>query len=164
MNNTSRKYVWVLVGLAGTCYSLNVRSEPAFKGNCQNIGMTAMEPVGDRAGHNLSVSQYTCRIEGGPLDGSVMTGSSSWEWDGPNGIGRAGAGVYRKAGTVVVYDHSDAQITLNMVDGKPAGFVSTGHGHYTMGTGSAAALQGRAYSFVARSSGFNQFVLEVNQE
>ena len=42
--------------------------ENHFKIACQNIGAAggAPEPVGDRAGHAISVTQQSCRIESGP--------------------------------------------------------------------------------------------------
>jgi hypothetical protein len=51
--------------------------------SCQDVGASQPEPLGDREGHSISVSHDSCRTDSGPLAGSVETGTSVWEWDGP---------------------------------------------------------------------------------
>ena len=34
---------------------------------CQGVGMDTPEPLGDREGHLISVGQYSCRAEFGPV-------------------------------------------------------------------------------------------------
>ena len=38
------------------------------------------EPAGDREGHMISVDHYSCRMEGGPMDGAVVTGGDITDW------------------------------------------------------------------------------------
>jgi hypothetical protein len=156
--------ITALTLVAGLSFSAGAQAQPTFKNYCQSVGTAPQEPIGDRAGHAISASSMSCRIEGGPMDGSVMTGLLFWEWDGPNAIGRGAIGIYRKAGSSLIFSNSEAKNTLIMVDGKVTGFSSTGRGTYTLGTGSAAALTGKGYSFVTKSTGLNQFVVETTND
>jgi hypothetical protein len=140
------------------------QGQPTYRNFCQTAGTAPQEPIGDRAGHAISASTMTCRVEGGPMDGAVMTGSLFWEWDGPNASGRGAIGIYRKAGASLIWSNSEAKNSQIMVDGKVTGFSSTGRGTYTLGTGSAAALTGKGYTFVTKSTGFNQFVIETTND
>jgi hypothetical protein len=140
------------------------QGQPTYRNFCHTAGTAPQEPIGDRAGHAISALTMICRVEGGPMDGAVMTGSLLWEWDGPSAMGRGGIGIYRKAGASLIWSNSEAKNTLIMVDGKVTGFSSTGRGTYTLGTGSAAALTGKGYTFVTKSTGFSQYVIETTNE
>jgi len=131
-----------------------------YKGICHNIGIAPQEPLGDREGHAISVSPYTCRLEGGPLDGGVLTGVSIYEWDKANAVGLSGNGVGRKAGASWVYQLGEFKNALTMADGKVTGFLATGQGTYKMATGTAASLAGKTFSYTARPSGTGQFVID----
>jgi hypothetical protein len=49
------------------------------------------EPAGDREGHMISVDHYSCRMEGGPMDGAVVTGGDITDWGkNNNGTGSSG--------------------------------------------------------------------------
>ena len=64
-----------------------VAQENHFKVTCQDVGASgAREPVGDREGHAISVSQESCRIESGPWSGAVLTDTDTWEWEGTNAV------------------------------------------------------------------------------
>jgi hypothetical protein len=56
-----------------------VAQETSFKQICQEVGGNAPEPVGDREGHTITVSQYSCRVDSGPMSGGVVTGTAIWE-------------------------------------------------------------------------------------
>ena len=106
-----------------------------YKCLCQNIGTVPQEPLGDREGHAVWVTPYTCRVEGGPLDGGVLTGTTIYEWDKTSAIGLSGNGVGRKAGGMVVYQLGEFKNALTMADGKVTGFLGSGQGTYKMATG-----------------------------
>lgn len=131
---------------------------------CNNVGNNAPEALGDREGHAISVSDYACRVEGSSSDGGLLTGRTIYEWDKTNAVGLTGSGVTRKPGATTSYINTETKAALTMVDGKPAGVSGSGRGHYTMATGSAAALKGKSYSFTFKSTGPGQFVVDVKLE
>jgi hypothetical protein len=49
---------------------------PTYRSVCHVVGAAPQEPLGDREGHAISVTSCTCRVEGGDLDGGVLTGKS----------------------------------------------------------------------------------------
>ena len=136
----------------------------AFRCVCQDIGTSPREPLGDREGHAVSVTSYTCRVEGGPLDGGVLTGTTIYEWDKTNAIGLSANGVGRKAGATLVYQLSEFKNALTLVDGRVTGFLGSGQGTYKMATGSAASLAGKTFSYVVRPTGSSQFAIDVKVE
>lgn len=136
-------------------------SNVTTKLHCTNVGHNPPEALGDRPGHSIAFSEFTCIAEGGPLDGGVMSGTGIWEWDGVNGVGRAGFGVTRVRGGHLVYVNTETKNTLTVVDGKVTGFVITGRGHYPVAAGVAAPFLGKTYSFVAKPGpGPGRFVIE----
>ena len=137
----------------------------SWKLSCQNVGSSPPEPMGDREGHNLSTGGYSCRTEGGPMDGAIVTGHSVWEWDKGSAVRAAGYGVYRKPGAMVVYQHVDGQFNLVTGDGgKVTGWTATGSGPYTSTAGAGSVLKGKKFSFSARSTAPGQFTVDVKAE
>jgi hypothetical protein len=132
----------------------------SFKSYCHVFG-TAMEPIGDRAGHAIAAPTITCRTEGGPLDGSILSGTYYAEWDGTKAILHANVGIMRKPGATAIYSSTEANASLIIVDGKVTGLTASGRGTYLMATGSASALAGKGYTYVSKSLGFGQFLLET---
>ena len=150
---------------AGLAISGIAQAQPTYKNYCQSAGpAVAMEPIGDRAGHAISAGSYSCRTEGGPMDGAVVIGSNYFEWDGPSAIARGSIGISRKAGSSLIYAITEQKNTLIMVDGKVTGVSGSGRGTYTLGTGAAAALTGKGFTFVFKNTGFNQFVTEATHD
>jgi hypothetical protein len=137
------------------------QTTPAYKIHCMTTGTNAMEPIGDRSGHSISVGQSTCKVDGGPLDGGLMTASAVYEWDGVNGVSKASNGVVRKPGAMAIYVNTDFKTTLTMAEGKVIGSVSSGSGHFILATGTAASLADKAYSFTGKSTGPGQVTLEI---
>lgn len=140
-------------------------AEPiGWKLQCQAIGSNPQEPIGDREGHALTVNQYSCRVEGGPLDGAILTGQNTSEWD--KGVGKrlGGFGIYRKPGAMAVYQYGDGQTQLLSTDGKVTGFRATGVVTYVMATGPAAVLQGRKATYSATNTGPGTFSVDVKAE
>jgi hypothetical protein len=140
------------------------QSAVIYKSTCQDVGMGAREPLGDRDGHAIAVGQYSCRNEGGIEDGSIMTGGIVWEWDKNAGIMLSGNGVIRKPGALAVYQNSDGKIALTTTDGKVTGVTGTAKGVYKTASGSMAPLAGKSFNATFHSTGPGQFVIEVTVE
>lgn len=151
----------VSAGLTAVPVSVLAQTSNVTKLDCTAVGNSPPEALGDRPGHSISISEFTCIGEGGPLNGGVMWGTGIWEWDGINAVGRAGSGVVRGRGGHIVYVNTEMKNTLTMVDGKVTGFVITGRGYYPVATGVAAPVQGKTYSYVGKPGpGPGRFVLE----
>ena len=154
----------IAAALISLSSAADAQSAVSWKLQCQSVGNSAQEPAGDRDGHAVNVSPYSCRAEGGPMDGAVLTGVGVYEWNGTVGTGLTGHGVYRKPGALAVYQHNDFKIDLTLADGKATGFTATGRGSYKMATGSAASLAGKSYSYTARPTGPGQLTVDVKVE
>lgn len=136
----------------------------AHVARCRNVGTSPLEPLGDREGHALSTSQISCRIEGGPMDGAMLAGTTVWEWQGSSAVGLYGNGVSRKPGAAMVYVNSDMKLAPVMDGGRMVGTTASGRGRYVMATGSAAGLLGKTYSFTTKPTGYGEFVIEVKPD
>ncbi len=125
--------------------------------DCHYVGISTIEPLGDREGHGLRVAPLSCVITAGPLSGGVFTGTTIWEMDKSGGAFLAGNGVLRKPGAMVVELLTDGKLELVMSDGKVIGATTTGHGRYVMAVGSAASLSGKTwvYTTKATATGFS---------
>jgi hypothetical protein len=128
---------------------------------CQSVGTGPQEPLGDREGHNISLTTFSCRVEGGPLDGGLVTGNAVYEWEKTNAVGLTASGVVRKPGATAVFQLGDFKNTLTVVDGKVTGYVATGQGTYKLATGSASSLAGKAFSYTSRPNGWSQFAVDI---
>lgn len=154
----------VSAGLIAVPVSVVAQASAPIKLHCLNIGNTTPETLGDRPGHSIAVGELTCRVEGGPLNGGVMTGTQVYEWDGVNGVGKAGFGVTRTPDAKAVYVNTEMKNTLTLTDGKVTGFVATGRGYYPVATGAASSLAGKTYSYVAKPTGSGQFIIETTMD
>lgn len=131
---------------------------------CTVVGSNAPEPLGDREGHSIAVGQLTCRVEGGPLDGGVLTGTSINEWDKTSAVLLSGSGVTRKPGATSAYQNTEGKGALTLTDGKVSGFTGSGKGRWTMATGTAAALKGKTYSYTFKSTSPGQLMFDVKND
>ena len=52
------------------------------------------------------------------MSGAVLTGTTIWEWNGPNAVLLSSNGVIRKPGATVVYQNTGGTLALTMADGK----------------------------------------------
>ena len=127
---------------------------------CLSLGAGAPEPLGDRDGHSISIGEYSCRVDSGPMSGGVVTGTGILEWDGPNAVMRSNSGVMRKPGATVVYVGTEGKLALTMTDGKVTGFTASGRGTNVVATGSAASVAGKSTTWTAKSTGPGQFAIE----
>ncbi len=131
---------------------------------CQDVGVSAPEPLGDREGHSILTSQTSCRVDSGPVSGGVSTGTDIWEWNGPKAVLLSSSGVVRKPGATVVYLSTAGTLALTMTDGKVTGWTASGRGTYPVATGSAASLAGKSFTFTAKPTGPGQFAAEFKTE
>jgi hypothetical protein len=152
----------VIIGLALSSLMVTAMADDSktSKLHCMFTGTHPMETLGDRADHSISVNQYTCNVEGGPLDGAVTTGTTVYEWDGPNGTGQVGYGIDRKPGANAIYVNTEMKNTVSMTDGKVTGAVFSGRGRYAVATGAAASLAGKSYTYKGKTTGPNSFIVE----
>ena len=127
---------------------------------CQDVGSGAPEPLGDREGHTITVGQYSCRVDSGPMSGGLVTGTAVWEWDGPNAVQLSNSAVARKPGATVVWVGKSGKLALTMTDGKVTGFTASGQGADVVATGSAASLVGKTSTWTSKSTGPDQFTTE----
>ena len=142
-----------------------VAQEKTAVWECQGVGGSPPEPLGDREGHSISVGQYSCRAESGPLAGSVGTGADMWEWDGPKATQISNTGVARKPGAILAWKDAEGKITLTMTDGKVTGWAGSGRGVNALATGDWAPMAGKSYTWTAKSHGpASQFSIEVTYE
>jgi hypothetical protein len=152
------------IGIAG----LALTHAPAFAQSgstehfqCNAVGYNPSQPLGDQKDHSVSVSEFTCRVEGGPLDGGIVTGSSIWEWHKSNAALLSGMGVTRKPGTTLAWKQLSGKMTLIMSEGKVTGFEGSGQGRATLATGEAADRKNKTYSYTFKSAAHGQYVVDV---
>jgi hypothetical protein len=138
--------------------------EISFKQICQYVGAGAREPVGDHEGHLTLVSQYSCRMEGGPMDGAVVTGGDVTDWDKTSGVEVLGDAVVRKPGGFAVYQDTEGKAAVTIADGKVTGFTGSGKVHWVIATGSAAPLAGRTFDYTMKSTGAGQWEADAMSE
>jgi hypothetical protein len=151
-----------LIALSATAPSA-VAQENTDTLTCQAIGWGngPSEPLGDREGHGISVGEYSCRVDSGPMSGGVSTGTSIWEWDGTNAVLLSDSGVIRKPGSTLVYRSTEGKLALTMADGKVTGFTASLKGQQQLATGSAASLAGKPFTLTSKSTGPSQWTVEV---
>ena len=127
---------------------------------CSIVGIGNPEPLGDRAGHGLLSYQFSCYGIDGLLKGAVYSAVHVSEWDGPQGDFLLAGGVHRVAGGFAVTQMTEGTAAVSMKDGKPVGVTGSGKAVFKLGSGSLAALSGKATKFTTKVTGANRFELE----
>jgi hypothetical protein len=155
-----RKHVWIAAGFVSLALTAGNALAQVSKYNCTNNGPNLPEPLGDREGHFLLVAAGSCVIEGGVLDGTVVSQNTIWDNDKGVVTILSADGVARKPGSVAVYKVTGGTLSYIMQDGKPAGWTASGKGVYTLAVGGAAALAGKSYSWTARATGPRTYSIE----
>jgi hypothetical protein len=160
----AEKLLACCIGIAGLALipaPAAAQSGPTEQLHCNNVGYGPPEPLGDGKGHSISVSHFTCRVEGGPEDGGIVTGSTIWEWHKSKAVLLSGMGVTRKPGSILAWRQLNGKIALIISDGKVTGAQGSGRGRVTMATGAVAERKGKTYSFTFKSVGPGQFLTDV---
>jgi hypothetical protein len=132
-----------------------------FSFPCQTIGSNAPEPLGDRDGHALAVTNFSCHADSGPLSGGVWTATAIWQFDGLKATLVTNNGVIRNPDGVAVFQDTQGTLTLVMANGKVTGWTANGEGHWSMATGNVANLADKSYTFAAKSITPVQFEVEI---
>jgi len=140
-----------------------VAQEATGTWTCQNVGPNGQtEQLGDRKGHSLSVEPYSCRIDGGPMSGGIVTGTDLWEYDGLKAVRISSSGVVRKPGSVAAWGSGGTGIlSLIVTDGKVTGWTASGTGKLVLATGDWAPLAGQSDTWTAKPAATpGQFLVE----
>jgi hypothetical protein len=135
-------------------------ADPIGRYECNIVGIGNPEPLGDRAGHGLVSYQFSCYGVEGILKGAVYSAVHVSEWEGQQGNFLLAGGVHRIAGGFAVTQMTEGAATVIMKDGKPAGVTGSGKAVFELGSGSLAALSGKAVKFTSKSTGVNRFELD----
>lgn len=160
MFNTRLSMSAVALSLTLAGSAAMAQSGTSSKSLCISTGAAAMEPVGDREGHTLQNSLGTCRVEGAAFDGAVVTVYATWEQDKMTGTLLSGDGILRKPGALAAYRQLTGQRSLVVQDGKVVGWTATGKSVFTLAAGTFSAYAGKTFSWTAKSTAPNQFVID----
>ena len=152
-----------VIALSATARSV-VAQENTATLTCQDVGCGngPPEPLGDRKDHGISVGEYSCRVDSGPMSGGVSTGTDILEWDGTNAVAALGqrrhpqaglhSGVSGHGGETCADDGRRQTNRLDLLGTK---------GTDMLATGSAASLAGKPYTLTSKSTGPSQWTVEV---
>jgi hypothetical protein len=148
---------FVVVGLGAP---LSSAAGTQYHSDCRVVDTTTLEHFGYE-GHNAEMTHFTCRITGGLLDGFVVTGTNIWELEEGGGRTLLGSlALAQKAGSAVVYEVK--QGTKRIPTSKESStWDSAGVGSFRLATGSAAPLEGKSFSSVARNTGPGTFTVDI---
>lgn len=135
-----------------------------YRLHCQSISGTRDDIVGSPS-RVLAAGGYSCRVDGGPMNGGVTTGSSLGEVQGDRYVGFSGSSVTRKPGSLLASVHGEfGQETIRDAQGKVTEVRGSGRGRYVLATGDAAPLSGKSYRYVTHWTGPHVFVVDVVAE
>ena len=70
----------------------------------------------------------------------------------------------RKPGAMAAVQITEGTIELTITDGKVTGATASGKGRWPIATGSAAAFSGKTFSWTSKTTGFNQYSVEVTAQ
>ena len=144
-----------LVGATGLAHSDSIG-----RYECNVVGTTNPEPIGDRAGHGLVSYQFSCVGVEGLLKGAVYSAMHVSEWDGAQGTFLLAGGVHRAPGGLAVTQMLEGSGSISVKDGKPVGSTGFGKAVFKFASGTLAAISGKAVKFTSKSIGPNRFDLE----
>jgi hypothetical protein len=135
--------------------SIAFSDELTFKSLCHNIGAASpQEQLGDRENHAISVGNFVCQVQTGPLAGGLVTGDATYEWDKGVGVLKVGGAVYRKGPSILV-ESLDSKIELVMDSGKVTGWAATGK--TTWVAGNIPEMIGKTATWTAKPVSPNDF-------
>jgi hypothetical protein len=161
---TIQKHLVLLFTVASMGVTQEAAAQISAQLECQYVGVASREPIGDRDGHMLGTSSYSCRVVTGPLKGAVYTGNNVTEWDGPTGIYVSGSSVHRMAGGILVSTITGGTLDYIMKDGKPVGVISNGTGRNAIASGPGTPFAGKSFKFSSKTTGLNQFNIDVTYD
>ena len=127
---------------------------------CRVTKTSQLDHLG-RDGQPAELSQFTCRVRGGLLDGFVATGTNIWEPGKSRAVLIGSIVVARKANAAVVYEVQQATRTFTEAAGPAARWEGAGRGTYKLATGPAAPLAGKSFRSIARYDGPGTFTIHA---
>ncbi|HEV2153954.1 hypothetical protein [Bradyrhizobium sp.] len=131
---------------------------------CNVVGTQAPEPIGDRNGHTLVSTQFSCFGVDGIFKNAVYSATNVTEWDGPGKARQLQAGgVHRTAGGLAVTQIVEGTGSMIMKDEKPIGGQSSGTAAVRFSSGTLAPISGKTLKFTTRTTGLGRFVLEFSE-
>jgi hypothetical protein len=145
----------IVTAIAFAAFVPGLKAQETGHDTCRSIGAFTPEQLGDREHHAIAITQESCQTTEGPTTGSVSNGTAMMEWDGPRAKELSGFGVGRKPGATLAFQDLDGQVDVTMADGKPTGWIATGHAIITMATGTWAPLKGKTLSWTEKPTGPN---------
>ena len=63
---TLLKFSSISIAFAFAAFGPSASAQEVAISNCQNFGGGPPEPLGDREGHSIQISQVSCRVEQAP--------------------------------------------------------------------------------------------------
>ena len=135
-------------------------ADPIGRYECSVYGIQAPEPIGDRSGHSLVTTQFSCFGVDGLLKNAVYSAVNVSEWDGPKASQLQAGGTHRVAGGLAVTQILDGTQSMIIKDGKPIGSEGTGTAAVRFASGTLAAMSGKTLKFTTKSTGPSRFILE----
>ena len=124
---------------------------------CNIVGTSIPEPLGDRNGHSILNYSYSCVGVEGLLKDAVVSAFSVAEWDGPKTTSLAALGVHRAPGGAAIGQVLEGNQSIVMKDGKPVGTEGSGKTLFKFASGTLSALAGKTVNFNSKSTGLNRF-------
>ena len=132
--------------------------------SCQYIEAPTAEPFGNEEGHAISVRDYSCEVEQGPLTGGVLTARAVWEMDESGGKLLLGGGVIRKPGAMAILQLSDGKLEYVTTSGSVTEIRTSGHGVYVVASGGAASLSGKNFTYITKTIAAGRFYFKGERE
>jgi hypothetical protein len=149
-----------LLSLALACTAPLAQAGRTSHFTCVVTGVRQLEHLG-RDGQSAELSQFTCSVRGGLLDGFVAAGTNIWEPGKNSAVLIGSIVVARKADAAVVYEVLQATRKRVPPDGRAGSWEGGGRGLYKLATGTAAPLAGKSFRSVAHNDGPRAFTIDA---
>lgn len=141
--------------------SLSAAAEMKFRYDCRVTATSQIDGLG-REGQAAQLSQFTCSINGGVLNGFTATGTNLLEPRQGGGARLVGAVVVAQKGdSSLAYEVKEGTRRARLKNGQVIGWDSTGSGTYKSATGTATPLAGKSFRSIVRSTGPDTFTIDV---
>lgn len=135
-----------------------VAAQTTWKAHCTNIGPGIPEALAD--GSVLIIGTASCIVDGGPLDGAVVTQNVLWENSHGTSTLVSGDSVVRKPGSIAAIRNTSGTLKTIVKEGKPAGWEGSGTSLWVTGSGAGAAMKGKTIHWTARATGPRTYVVD----
>jgi hypothetical protein len=127
-----------------------VAQEIVVQWACQPIAAGLPEPLGDREGHAITISEFTCSATSGFMADAIANVMSVWERNGATGVQLSSTGLIGKPGSTMVFRGMGGTLEQTVVDDKLTGWTASGRDLTVLATGTWAPLLGRQATWTAK--------------